>query len=340
LGLRIGTLIKSLNIGKKIDSEDLKNKILAVDALVAIYQMLAMIRAPDGYFLTDKKGRITSHLVGIFNRECRLISIGIRSVYVFDGPPHPLKMKIIAKRKKEKKKYYKQFILAVKKGDAERAIKLGKRSMFVTDNMINETKKLLKLLGIPIIQAIHDAEAQAAYIVNRGDAFALATRDWDAFLYGAKRIVMHWKLTQDDYLPTKLYDLKEFLEKANLTRRELIEMAILIGTDYNPEGFKGIGPKTAYKLIKKYGSVERLIEIGKIKWKWEIRPKEIRDIFMNHPINKNYEICFSEPDFEGLIHFLVDKHNFSLSRVRKQIMLAMKALKRPGRQTSLTDLIE
>lgn len=339
MGLRIGPLIKSLGIGKKISSETLRNKVLAVDALVTIYQMLAMIRGPNGYFLTDKKGRITSHLVGIFNRECRLISMGVRSVYVFDGPPHTLKMRVIAKRKEEKRKYYKEFIQAVKRGDTDKAIKLGKRSMFVTDEMINETKKLLKLLGIPTIQAIHDAEAQAAYMVNNNDAYALATRDWDAFLYGAKRIVMHWKLTPNTYLPTKLYTLEEFLRKANITRRELIEIAILIGTDYNPEGFKGIGPRTAYRLIKRYGSVDKLIELGKIKWKWNITPEDIRNAFMNHPINKNYEIHFSEPDIEGLIHFLVDEHNFSPQRVRQQIMLAIKGLRRIGKQISLTEII-
>jgi len=337
LGIRLGPLAREFGAGKLVDAKFLRGRVIVVDALVTIYQMLAMIRGPDGYFLVDSEGRITSHLVGIFNRECRLLSMGIRSIYVFDGPPHPLKQRILKQRKEEKQKFYHKFIEAVRKGDVENAVKLGKRAMFVTDRMISETKRLLELLGIPYIKAIHDAEAQAAYMVKRNDAFALATRDWDAFLYGSPRMIMHWKITVDDYLPTMLYELREFLEKLHLSMEELIELGILLGTDYNPGGFRGIGPKKAYKLIRTYHSVDRLIELKKIEWRWDISPSDIRKIFVNPPIREKYKIIFEEPRVDELIEFLVYEHNFSKQRVKNQITTAMRGMRRIGRQASILD---
>jgi len=336
LGLQLGVLAKQFGLGRLISPDKLRGKIIVVDALVTMYQMLATIRGPDGYFLVDSKGRITSHLVGIFNRECRLMSMGIRSVYVFDGPPLEIKLRVLRKRKEEKEKFYSQFLEAVRRGDVDKAIKLGKRAMFITDEMVRQTKRLLELLGIPIIQAPHDAEAQAAYIVRRGGAYAITTRDWDALVYGAPRIIMHWKIIHDPYLPAKLYTLDEFLEKLKLTREQLVDLAILLGTDFNPGGFKRIGPKTAYKLIKTYKSLDNLLRYGKIRWVWDVDPDEIRRIFLNPPVIDSYEIKFEEPDEEELISFLVEEHNFSPQRVKERLREAIRGLHRIGRQVDLT----
>jgi len=336
LGLQLGVLAKQFGLGRLISPDKLRGKIIVVDALVTMYQMLATIRGPDGYFLVDSKGRITSHLVGIFNRECRLMSMGIRSVYVFDGPPLEIKLRVLRKRREEKEKFYSQFLEAVRRGDVDKAIKLGKRAMFITDEMVRQTKRLLELLGIPIIQAPHDAEAQAAYIVRRGDAYAVTTRDWDALVYGASRIIMHWKIIHDPYLPAKLYTLDEFLEKLKLTREQLVDLAILLGTDFNPGGFKRIGPKTAYKLIKTYKSLDNLLRYGKIRWVWDVDPDEIRRIFLNPPVIDSYEIKFEEPDEEELISFLVEEHNFSPQRVKERLREAIRGLHRIGRQMDLT----
>ncbi|MCR8501557.1 MAG: flap structure-specific endonuclease [Crenarchaeota archaeon] len=336
MGVRLGALAKRFNLGQLISPEKLVGKVVAVDALVTIYQMLATIRGPDGYFLVDSQGRITSHLVGIFNRECHLMSMGIRSIYVFDGPPLGIKAKVLQERKDEKMRFHDQFLEAVRKGDVDRAIKLGKRAMFVNDEVINQTKTLLKLLGIPIIQAPHDAEAQAAYIVKEGDAYAISTRDWDALVYGSPRIIMHWRVTDDPYLPTKLYTMDEFLDKLKLSREQLVDLAILLGTDFNPGGFKGIGPLAAYKLIRTYKSLDNLIKLGKIRWRWDADPNEIREVFLNPPITENYKIEFKVPDEDGLMEFLVEEHDFSVHRVRERLREALRGLLRAGSQTDLT----
>lgn len=336
VGVRLGVLAKRFNLGQQILPEKLIGKILVVDALVTIYQMLATIRGPDGYFLVNSQGRITSHLVGIFNRECHLMGMGIRSVYVFDGPPMAIKTKVIQTRKEEKRRFYDRFLEAVRIGDVDKAVKLGKRAMFVTDEMINQTKMLLNLLGIPIIQAPHDAEAQAAYIVSKGDAYAVSTRDWDALIYGSPRILMHWRITEDPYLPTKLYTMSEFLEKLKLSREQLVDLAILLGTDFNPGGFNRIGPLTAYKLIRMYKSLDNLIKLGKISWRWNVHPNEIREVFLNPPVTDAYRIEFGAIDEERLIEFLVEENNFSAQRVKERLREASRGLKRIGSQTHLT----
>ncbi|MHA1617514.1 MAG: flap endonuclease-1 [Candidatus Njordarchaeales archaeon] len=328
MGVKLGPLMKEFNIGVLIDPDSLAGKILVIDALPTLYQMLAMIRDKRGLYLVDSKGRVTSHLVGLFNRTCRLLAMGIKPVYVFDGPPHPWKKSELEARKKERLEFQKKFIEAVMAGRYEEAKKLGKRAMIVTDDMVKSARKLLELMGVPIIDAPHDAEAQAAYIVARGEGYAVASRDWDAFLYGTPRIIMEFKITINPYERPILYELDKFLSKTGITREQLIDLALILGTDYNPGGFEGIGPKTALKLIKKYKNIENLIANRKIIWKWDIPPEKLRELFLNPPINKNYEIKFRDPDIDGIIEFLVEEHDFNKQRVLNELREALKRLER------------
>ena len=328
MGVQLGILVKELKVGKIVDIDFFRGKIIAVDALPTLYEMLAMIRDKRGLYLVDKSGRVTSHLVGLFNRVCRMLANEIRPVFVFDGPPHPLKMRELELRKKEKMEFQKKFIQAVLSGRYDEAKKLGKRAMFVNDEMIQSAKRLLKLMGIPIINAPHDGEAQTAYLVKKEEAFVAAVRDWDAFLYGSPRIVMDLKLSPTPYVLPRFYELSEFLEKAEITLKQLIDIAILIGTDYSPEGFEGIGPKKAYNLIKKYKSIEELIKHRKIKWKYDIPPDTIRNIFLNPDVTDNYTIEFREPNVEKVIEFLVEEYNFSRKRVQKELEDALRGIKR------------
>ncbi len=338
MGVKLGPLMRELGIGKLIDPSDLQERILIIDALPTLYQMLAMIRDKRGLYLVDSKGRVTSHLVGLFNRTCRLLAMGVKPVYVFDGPPHPWKRKEIEARKKERLEFQKKFIEAVLEGRYEEAKKLGKRAMIVTDEMVKSAKRLLELMGIPIIDAPHDAEAQAAYMVSQGEGFAVASRDWDAFLYGAPRLIMEFKVSITPYEKPILYELNEFLTKAGITQEQLIDLALILGTDYNPEGSRGIGPKTALRLIKKYKNIENVIANRKIIWRWDVPPDKLRELFLNPPVNKNYKIRFREPDVDGIIRFLVDEYNFNKQRVLNELREVLKRLeseKRGVKQVSL-----
>jgi len=338
MGVKIGPIIRELQIGQEIDPAYLEGKIVAIDALPTIYEMLATIRDQKGGYLHDSKGRITSHLVGLFNRTARMLATGIRPVYVFDGPPHPLKMQELEMRKERKEEALQKYVEAVRRGDYESAKKYAKQAMSVTDELVNSAKQLLSLFGIPIIQAPYDGEAQAAYLVKKGEAFAVASPDYDSFLFGAPKVVRNLKMSpQRKEVPT-LYELKKLLERLNITREQLVDLALLLGTDYNPGGIEGIGPKRALELIRKYGSIERIIEARKIVWKFNVPVEEIKNIFLNPPVTDNYEIKFSEPNFDAIIELLTEEYDFSRSRVEKELEDVIKRLereKRGGVQASL-----
>lgn len=338
LGVKIGPIIRELKIGREIDIVYLEGKKIAIDALPTIYEMLATIRDQKGGYLHDSKGRITSHLVGLFNRTARMLASGIKPIFVFDGPPHPLKMKELEIRRERKEEAFQKYLEAVNKGDFSLAKKYAKQAMSVTDELVETAKQLLRLFGVPIIEAPHDGEAQAAFIVNNGEAFAVSSPDYDSFLFGAKKVIRNLKMTaQKKEVPT-IYELDELLSRLNITREQLIDIALLLGTDYNPGGVPGIGQKKALEIIRKYGSIEKAIDRGIINWKFDVDVHKLKEIFLDPPINRNYEISFSEPKYDEIITLLTEEFDFSRDRVEKELEDVKKRLereKRSGVQASL-----
>ncbi len=346
MGVKFGSLFKEFNVnGILIEKLSLlEGKIIAIDALVTLYEMTTIIRDRTGKPLRDSKGRITSHLVGLFNRTCRMLAIGIKPVYVFDGPPHPLKQKILKERYMRREEAEQKYVDAIARGDYEEAKKYAKQAARIEDYMVETAKKLLEYLGVPIIESKHDGEAQAAYIVKQGDAYAVNSPDYDSFLYGASKVIRGLRITKGGGRKgeeeTKEYTLDEVLKKLDISHDQLIDLAILIGTDFNPEGFRGIGPKTAYNLIKKYGSLERIVQTGNIKWTYPFEIVEIKNIFKNPPVNTAYRIEFKEPDREKILEFLVEEHDFNPDRVNSELNEVFRRIEREsrsGRQASLFD---
>jgi len=338
MGVKIGPLLKEYNIqGREIEYTFLEGKKIAIDAFPTIYEMLTIIRDQRGGFLKDSKGRVTSHLVGIFNRTARMLALGIKPVYVFDGPPHPLKLKTLEVRQQRKEIAMEKYKKAVEEGDIEEMKKYAKQTVSLTEEIIESSKKLLTLLGVPVIQAPHDGEAQAAYLVKRGECYAVASPDYDAFLYGSPRVIRNLKMSLQKKEKPVLYSLDEVLSGLDISYDMLVDLAILIGTDFNPDGFEGIGPKKAYDLIRRYKRLEDILNRGIIKVK-DIDLVEIKNIFKNPPITDDYKIEFSEPDRDGIISFLVDEHDFNYERVNKELSEVEKRLRREkksGVQTSL-----
>lgn len=346
MGVKFGPLFKEKGIlGTKIENLSvLEGKIIAVDALVTLYEMLTIIRDRTGKPLRDSKGRITSHLVGLFNRTCRMLALGMKPVYVFDGPPHPLKLRTIKERHIRREEAETKYIDALTRGDFEEAKKYAKQAARIEDYMVESAKELLGYLGVPVIIAPHDGEAQAAYLVRKGDAYAVSSPDYDSFLYGALRVIRGLRITKGGGRKgeeeTREYLLEDVLNRLALTREQLIDLAILIGTDFNPEGFRGIGPKKAYELIKKYGTLERIIKLGYVRWKYPFTVDELREIFLNPPVTDSYKIEFKEPDKEHLMRFLVDEHDFNPDRVNNELDPVFRRLereKKAGKQASLFD---
>lgn len=339
----MGVDLKDLIPRTPIALESLSGKVIAIDAYNALYQFLSIIRQPDGTPLKDRYGRITSHLSGLLYRTVNLLELGIKPVYVFDGKPPEIKEMEVLRRKKIKEEAVKKYEEALSKGDLKLARTYAQQTAHLTDEMSNEAKKLLDLLGVPWVQAPSEGEAQAAYMTIKGDAYAAASQDYDSLLFGAKRLVRNLTISGKRKLPRKdeyieiqpeLIELDKVLQELKITREQLVEIAILIGTDYNPDGVKGVGPKTALKLIKTYGSLEKALKTLP-EAEFPVDPFEIKKLFLEPQVTSNYKLEWKKPDVKGVLRFLCDERDFSEDRVMNALNRAIKAYEQYTKQSTL-----
>ena len=325
----MGVALTELLLIKEIELDFLRNKVLVVDASMWLYQFLSSIRQRDGSLLTDSKGNVTSHLMGLLSRVSNLSQQNIKLAFVFDGKPPKLKHLTLEKRKEIKIEAEKKFEKAKEKDDLELMKKYAARTSRLTDDMIDEAKKLAEAFGLPVIEAPSEAEAQASLIVKNGGAFAIATNDADALLFEAPKIVRNVSMAGKKKKTNKLayetvkpdmINLKENLLHLGINQEQLIALAMLIGTDYNSGGIKGIGLKNALKLVKKYENDFGAL-FNEAKWQdfFEFEWQEVFDLFKNIPVNEDYELKWAEINEEKILKLLVDKHDFSEERVKSQI---------------------
>jgi flap endonuclease-1 len=301
-----------------------RDKIIVIDAHNVLHQFLSIIRQRDGTPLRDSQGRITSHLSGLIYRTANLIEARIRPVYVFDGKPHPLKEKVVDLRRRRRIKAEEEWKEALEKGDVEKAKVKAQQTSRVTDEIIEQSKKLLDALGIPYIQAPSEGEAQASYMVKRGDAYAVGSQDFDCLLFGSPLLVRNLTSSGKRKLPGKkayvkinpeIIRLEAGLKSLGILQKQLIDIAILMGTDFN-EGIKGYGPMKSLNLIKKMGNLENaLATIG------ESIPeiKEIRKIFLEPKVLEDYSLEWSKPDKERVLNMLCEEHQFTKERVESAL---------------------
>lgn len=325
----MGVALTELLLIKEIDLDFLKNKTLVVDAPMWLYQFLSSIRQRDGTLLADSKGNVTSHLIGLLSRISNLTQQNIKLAFVFDGEPPELKHLTLEKRKEIKIEAERKFEKAKEKEDFGLMKKYAARTSRLTDEMIDEAKKLAEAFGLPVIDAPSEAEAQASLIVKNGDAFAIATNDADALLFEAPTIARNVsmagkkkktnKLSYETVNPD-LINLEENLKHLGISQEQLIALAMLIGTDYNSGGIKGIGPKTALKLVKEHkNNFEKLFNETKWNEHFEFEWKEVFDLFKKVKVNEKYELKWMNIDEEKIMKLLVDRHDFSEERVKSQI---------------------
>ncbi len=337
----MGVNLKDLLIRHEITLEELAGKTLVVDAFNMFFQFLTTIRAPDGNYLTDSKGRVTSHLIGLFNRTTALLQHGVKLIFVFDGVAPELKQQERQRRAGIKANAQQEYADAEERGDTEAMKKYAARTTTLTEDMLNDAKKLLTLLGIPCLKAPSEAEAQCAQMVKQGKAWAVASQDYDTLVYGGLRVVqnlsiagrrrkIHGKGTI--MVQPVLIDLQENLTNLNITHEQLIRLAMLIGTDFNYGGIKGIGPKKALALVKKHLSSEELF--SQTNWNsFSTTPwQQVYETISRIPVDDNMAIPPAEINVEALQTFLIDGHDFNPERVSTTLQ---SLLKRPRNQTAL-----
>ncbi|AEH07201.1 flap endonuclease-1 [Methanothermococcus okinawensis] len=320
MGVQFNDLIPK----KEISLKDLKNKTVAIDSMNILYQFLSSIRLRDGSPLRNSKGEITSTYNGIFYKNIYMLENDITPIWVFDGKPPELKHKTREERKKVKEKAMEEYISAKEEGNLEDMQKYAKRINYLEPKVVENSKRLLNLMGIPFINAPSEGEAQCSYMAKKGDVYAVVSQDYDALLYGAPRTVRNITASNK---PLELIELDEVLGALNITLDNLIDMAILIGTDYNIGGVKGIGPKKALDIVKnnKMGEYIKNIE------NYEV----IKNIFKHPKVTDEYSLKLGAPNIEELRKFLIDENNFSENRILPSLKKLEKIVNKKKSQTTI-----
>lgn len=338
MGVNLSPIVEAT----EVDLTELRGKTVAVDAYNTIFQFLSIIRQPDGKPLQDSQGRVTSHLSGILYRTANLIEAGIEPSFVFDGKPNELKSGTIEDRIARREKAREEYEAALAEGDMKKAFSKAQQTSRMTPEILESSKELLRLMGIPVVQAPSDGEAQAAYMCGKGDVYAAASQDFDSILFGAPLLVRNLTISGRRKVPgkniykdvkTEIIDSKQMLENLGITREQLVDVCILIGTDFNP-GVSGIGPKKGLKLIQKHGDLEDVIANTEIEVEGY---EDVRQIFLNGPRSDDYSVKTGQMDPDGIVE-LMTEYGFSEDRVVtviNKIEAARKAESNRRKQRSL-----
>ncbi len=336
MGIQLGPLLET----RKISLEELSGQRVAIDGYNVLYQFLTSIRQTDGNLLSDSEGRVTSHLSGILFRFSNLVENGVRLCIVFDGKPPLLKRDVLEERRQRKIKAQIEWEAALEAGDMETARTKAQQTTKLDSKMIEESKKLLDLLGIPWIQAPSEGEAQVAHLLSTGKVDYGASQDFDTVLFGASKLVRNLTLSGRRKLPKQqkwvevspeIIEVEKSFEVLGLNREQLVDVAILMGTDFN-NGIDGIGPKKGLKLLQECSNAEKALE--KIGEKID-NLDEIRSLFLDHPV-EDFDPEWQSPDGSSVISFLCNNYSFNKSRVEKALEKYVHA-RNPSRQLTLGD---
>jgi len=333
----MGVGLTPISVKQSIELEGLRGRRLAIDGNGELYQFLALIRLPDGTPLRDASGRVTSHLSGLFYRTTRLIAdYGLDPVFVFDGVPPALKSAELQRRRAVRERYEEEVVVARAAGDLARAYSKATMTSRLTRDMVDEAMQLLRLMGIPALRAPSEAEAQAAHMARSHAVWAAASKDFDSLLFGAPRLVRFITISGKEYLPSQgafraikpeVIDLDHMLATLAITREQLVDIAILVGNDFNA-GIKGIGPKKALKLVREHGSIEHMP--ASIRETLGPAPPQVRRLFLEPAVTNDYALERSALDPGGVIHFLSAERSFSEERVKAALRRAFGTSTHPS----------
>ena len=321
----MGVILTPIITKETLALAELRGRTLAVDGNAELYQFLALIRMRDGRPLHDSKGRITSHLSGLFYRVTRLMAEhGVNLAFVFDGTPPALKAREVAKRRAVRQRYEEERDAALARGDTAGAYAKATMTSRLTRDMVAEAAELLRLMGIPTVQAPSEGEAQAAHMAATSPrVWAAASKDYDSLLFGAPRLVRFLGIAGKEFLPSQgtfrpivpeTIELARLLETLRIDREGLIDLALLVGTDFN-DGVKGIGPKKALKLVQEHGRIEAMPgdireSVGDAAF-----VDSVRELYLQPNVTSEFTTASFEPDMDGIVRFLCDEREFGRERV-------------------------
>lgn len=246
-----------------MELKSLHGRAIAIDASMAIYQFLIAVRsgAPNqqSFMLTNSEGETTSHIQGMFNRTIRYMTEGIRPVFVFDGKPPSIKSGELLKRREKREKAQAALQVATEQGNVEEQDKHSKRLVRAGHKENQDCQKLLTLMGVPVVLAPCEAEAQAAALAKAGKVYAAGTEDMDALTFQTPKLIRKMTFASASKSMVQSMDHSKALLGLGLTQAEFVDLCILLGCDYC-DTIKGVGPKTALKLIREHKNIETILK--------------------------------------------------------------------------------
>ena len=335
----MGVQISGILNAREIEMEELAGKKVAIDAYNIIYQFLATIRDRfTGEPLKDSEGRVTSHLSGLMYRFSKTLEAGIKPVMVYDGKPPAFKRGTIEEREGRKQEAEKKWKEAVDSGKP--AMKYAQATSRMTPDIMESGKELLGYMGVPVLQAPSEGEATCAQMCIDGVVDFASSQDYDALLFGSPRLVRNLSVSGKRKLPRQetwvevkpeLLDLEKVLKEIGIDREQLITMGLLIGTDYN-DGVKGIGPKTALKLVKEHRTLDGVLK--NVEWSDKIDAHVLMEWFMKPDALRRPEIKWGRPNPDKITKFMVDEHSFSRDRIENVVSRLEETFSK-GAQSSL-----
>jgi len=316
---------------KKIEIKDISGRWVAIDAFNTLYQFLSIIRQRDGTPLMDSQGRVTSHLSGLLYRTTNLIEAGVKVAFIFDGEPPTFKAETLAQRSEAREKAASAWEEA--KATGQDGFKYAQAASRINSEILEDGRRLILAMGLPVIQAPSEGEAQAASMCARGEVELVASQDYDSLLFGAPQVVRNLAITGKRKLPKKniyvdvepeIINLEEGLARLGISRKQLVEIGIMCGTDYN-SGLSRVGPKTALKLIREKKDLESILAEQEEKIE---NFAQIREFFLHPDVTDDYEIKMKKPRVDEIVSFLVDERDFDKDRVEKTALRLEEEYKR------------
>jgi len=275
--------LRDLATIEDVSFEGLEGSVVAVDAHNWLYRYLTTTvkwTGDDVYTTVD--GREVANLVGVVQGLPTFFEHDLTPVFVFDGAVVDLKDDEVRERRAQRERAEAKLEAARERGDELAVARLESRTQRLTDHIVDTTLDLFDLLDVPVVEAPAEGEAQAAYMARQGDADYVGTEDYDALLLGAPLTLRQLTSTGDP----ELMDFEATLADLEVTWEQLVDAAVLIGTDFN-DGVAGVGPKTAVKLVREHGDIWTVFESEDV---YVDGADRIRDLFLDPAVTDAYDV--------------------------------------------------
>jgi len=332
----MGIKLQNLVIRNKIEFSELACKIIAIDAPNIVMSLFNFARKEgvnsSGGAILDRTQRPISHLYGLLYRVNFFYSKKIFPIFCFDGKDSELKKLNTKDRLNDFRFTEKWYQKAYQSGNRELAKQIALSKEYMWQNIIQESKKLLSALGVPFIESPASAESQCAQLVKEKIVHYSNSQDYDSLLFGCPHLLQNvskslkrkiqGRWTYQKVVPYAIH-LKETLNQLGIDQFQLVDMALMMETDYFP-GIRSIGPKTALKLIKQYNTIETIIKKEYSKYDFldlthEVIMK-IRKIFLVPEVVKiSDSLSWTFPNEPQILSLLCEEHNLNRERVENNV---------------------